>query len=90
MLCKIMLSAAMIAVAAFVAAGPALSADKPFYKGKRITLLGNYRPVARTVRRDVFSPTISHALPRVSQGFLQYGWCGRSGRDKLSCRGGPA
>ena len=78
MLGKMMLSAATIAVAAFVAAGPALSADKPFYKGKRITFLGNSRPVARTVRRDVFSPTISRSISRVSQGYFFAIWVVRA------------
>ena len=40
MLRKIMSSSATMAVATIVAAGPALSADKPFHKGKRITFLG--------------------------------------------------
>lgn len=64
MLRTMLLSTAAIAVAALAATAPAMGASKPFYKGKRITFIGNYPAGgANSTEGRIFAQHLARHIP---------------------------
>jgi tripartite-type tricarboxylate transporter receptor subunit TctC len=64
MLRKVLLSTAVVSLAVIGLNGSAFSADKPFYKGKRITFIGNYPAGgANSTEGRIFANHLARHIP---------------------------